>query len=59
MALAISGAIFAIFVANVLMGALARAPFLGDVGEMLTLFAASVAFVVAILMREARRNRKD
>ncbi|AKO96411.1 MAG: hypothetical protein RID15_02745 [Marinovum algicola] len=45
--------LFAVFVANVLVGALGGAQFLGDVGEMLLLFAASVTFVLAILRREA------
>ena len=45
--------LFAVFVANVLVGALGGAQFLGDVGEMLLLFAASVTFVLAILRRGA------
>ncbi|MEQ9040030.1 MAG: hypothetical protein RIE24_16905 [Silicimonas sp.] len=50
--------IFAVFIANVAMGAFAGSAFLGDVGEMLVLFAASALFVVAILKKEAdRRNR--
>lgn len=51
--LIISIILFAIFVANVAMGALARAAFLGDVSEMLVLFAASLFFVAAIIKREA------
>ena len=50
--------IFAVFIANVAMGAFAGSAFLGDVGEMLVLFSASALFVVAILKKEAdRRNR--
>lgn len=44
--------LFAIFVVNVVLGALSGSPFLGDIGEMLMLFAASIAFVVAVLRRE-------
>lgn len=45
--------LFAIFVLNVVLGALMDSAFTGDVGEMLILFAASIAFTVAILKREA------
>lgn len=48
--------LFAIYFANVALGAFAQAAFLDDVAEMLTLFASSVAFVAGVLMREARRN---
>ncbi len=54
MALVLAAILFAIFVANVMMEAFAGAGILGDVGEMLVLFFASVAFVAAILRREAR-----
>ncbi|MEM8876730.1 MAG: hypothetical protein AAGD23_02550 [Pseudomonadota bacterium] len=53
MALIIAAALFALFTINVGMGSFADSSFLGDVGEMLVLFAASIAFVVAILNREA------
>ena len=46
-----------IFVANLLVGASGRSQFLGDVQEMLVLFAASLAFVVLILQREAANLR--
>ena len=49
----ISGALFLVFIANVLAGAIGDSPFLGDVGEMVVLFIASLAFVVVILKREA------
>lgn len=50
----IIAALFALaFVANVVMGATGGSSFVGDVGEMLLLLAASVNFVVAILKREA------
>ena len=53
-------ALFAIFAVNVAMGAISNAAFLSDVGEMLLLFAASIAFVAAILQREdAARNTND
>lgn len=51
--------VFIIYFANVAMGAYTRNAFLGDVGEMLVLFVASVLFVVAILQKEAARKNKD
>lgn len=51
-ALAVAAALFAVFLADVAAGAFAQTSFLGDVGEMLMLFAASIAFVVAVLLRE-------
>lgn len=50
-----SFAVFVVFFANVALGAFADSAFLGDVGEMLVLFFASVLFVVAILKKEAAR----
>ena len=58
MFLILATAFFGVYIANVLMGALAASPVLGDVGEMLVLFAASVFFVVAILRRE-KAAKKD
>lgn len=57
MFLIVAGILFAVFVANIVLGASGGAQFLGDVGEMLVLFAASIAFTAAILRREAQRNR--
>ena len=54
MALAISLILFAIFVSSVALGALADSAFMGDVGEMIVLLAASLAFVVAILKSEEK-----
>lgn len=51
--------VFVIYFANVALGAFAASAFLGDVGEMLVLFAASILFVVAILQKEADRNKKN
>ncbi len=59
MALWTALALFAIFSVNVVMGSLSGSAFLTDVGEMLLLLAASIAFVVAILGKEAAaRNGK-
>jgi hypothetical protein len=44
---------FGVYTANVVMGAYANTPFVGGVGEMLFLLAASVAFVAGILKKEA------
>ena len=51
--------LFSVFVANVALGAFGASQFLGDVGEMLTLFMASLAFVVVILKREASAKRNE
>lgn len=58
MFLAASLLAFALFVANVAVGASTGSAMLGDVGEMLVLFAASILFVVAILKKEAARKEK-
>ncbi len=58
-ALAVAALLFCIYFANVAAGAFAQASFLGDVSEMLTLFGASVAFVIGVLGREAAaKDRK-
>ncbi len=43
---------FVIFFANVTVGAAGGTVFLGDVAEMLTLFASALLFVAGVLMRE-------
>ncbi|MBO6509718.1 MAG: hypothetical protein JJ866_12260 [Roseibium sp.] len=53
MLLAIASVLFAIFVTNVAIGSFGGSPFLGNVGEMLLLFAVSIAFVAAVLRGEA------
>lgn len=59
MFLAASLIVFVVYFANVALGAFANFAFLGDVGEMIVLFAASILFVVAILQKEADRKNKD
>lgn len=44
----------AAFTANVVVGALGDAPVVGNVAEMLILFAAAISFSVGILRSEAR-----
>lgn len=51
--------VFVLYFSNVALGAFAQASFLGDVGEMLVLFAASILFVVAILQKEADEKDKN
>ena len=51
--------VFLVFFSNVALGAFAESAFLGDVGEMLVLFFATVLFVVAILKKEAVRRKDD
>ena len=41
--------VFLIYFSNVALGAFAGAQFVGDVGEMLILFVATILFVIAIL----------
>ena len=45
--------LFIVFAVNVGLGSFADASFLGDVGEMLLLFAVAFLFVIAILQKEA------
>ncbi|MEN8893368.1 hypothetical protein [Planktotalea arctica] len=59
MYLAASIIVFVLYFTNVALGAFAQAAVLGDVGEMLVLFAASILFVVAILQKEADRKEKN
>ena len=59
MYLAASAIVFAIYFANVALGAFGGNAFVGDVGEMLVLFAASILFVIAILKAEADRKNKN
>jgi hypothetical protein len=59
MFLAASIVVFALFFTNVALGAFADSAILGDVGEMVILFSASILFVVAILQSEAVRKQKD
>ena len=54
-----SAIVFALFALNVAIGSMTGKTFLGDVGEMLVLVAASTLFVVAILKKEADRKSKN
>ena len=45
-------AVFLVFFSNVVAGAAGLGVFLSDVGEMLTLFAACICFVLAMLAYE-------
>ena len=56
MILIASAIVFALYFANVALGALTGSAVLGDVGEMLVLFAATILFVLAILKKEAERD---
>ena len=56
-ALGLSLLIFAMFFLNVVIGGpLGRKPWLSDLGEMLTLFAAVTSFVVGTIAREAQAS---
>ncbi|WP_343563665.1 hypothetical protein [Kiloniella sp. b19] len=52
-------ALFFVFVANVVLGSLGQTVFLGDVMEMLVLFAATIVFVAMILQKEAAQKEKE
>ncbi len=54
-----AGALFIVFFANVVLGAVTGSPIFGDVSEMLILFAASICFVAVILRREADAQSAD
>lgn len=56
-AFALAALFFAAFLASVIGGAFSLGFRLGDVPEMLTLFAAVICFVVGILGREAAVNK--
>ena len=59
MILIASAIVFALYFANVTLGAFTGSAMLGDVGEMLVLFVATILFVVAILKKEAERDAKS
>lgn len=52
-----AGVLFLAFFANVALGALGSKPPLGDIQEMLMLFAASLVFAVSVLLFEAEDRR--
>ena len=54
----VSGGMFLIYFANVLIGSMGVATYLSDVSEMLLLFAACVVFVVGILGLEKQEKNK-
>lgn len=54
MGLFIAAALLTAFVINVVLGSVAGSPPLGNVPEMGLLLGAAIAFVVDILIREAR-----
>lgn len=56
MFLTLAALLLGIFTADVVVGSMGAGSILGDLGEMLVLFAASIAFVVAILQKEAARK---
>jgi len=49
--------VFSVFLANVLTRTVGTKAFLSDVGEMLVLFIACIAFVVAVLQREGTEKQ--
>ena len=52
-------ACFLVFFANITVGAMGGSVFLGDVLEMLVLFAAVLLFVAGVLVREAQDARRS
>ena len=59
MAYLVALALLGVFIANVVMGAVSNAAFFSNVVEMLVLFAAAIAFSVAILRAEARAKEQS
>ena len=59
MTLIASAFVFVLYFANVSLGAFMGSAVLGDVGEMLMLFVATILFVVAILKKETERNAQS
>ncbi len=59
LAFAISGALFSVFLVNIVMGFAGLGTFFNDVAEMLSLLGASIAFVIAILIRERKQIGSD
>lgn len=57
--LLLSIGVFLVFLSNVILGAFGGTTFMSIVAEMLTLFLASILFVVAILARERLRDHAD
>lgn len=56
MALLLSAVLFGVYVTNVGVGAFGGTQYLNDVQEALMLFAATIAFVAAILRAEAKKK---
>ncbi|WP_421984213.1 hypothetical protein [Roseibium sp.] len=56
MLLALAAVLFAAFVINVSIGSIGGTPLLGNVGEMILLFAVSISFTAAVLKREAKKR---
>jgi hypothetical protein len=52
-------ALLVAFIVNVAIGAIGDGPLVGNVTEMIVLLAASVAFVIGILQREARDKKSQ
>lgn len=48
----------AAFTGNVVIGAVGDAPIVGNVAEMVMMFAAAIAFSIGILRSEARANSR-
>jgi len=59
MALLVAGILVIAFVANVAIGSINGNPIVGNVPEMLMLLGASIFFVIAILKREADRDKTN
>jgi len=56
MLLVLAAVLFAAFVINVSIGSFGGSPPLGNVGEMILLFAVSIAFTASVLKKEAQKR---
>ena len=59
MFLLITVVLFGVYLANVVLGALTGAAFMGDLGELLFLAASALTFTATILQAEARHRQQD
>lgn len=55
----LTGLLLLVFFANVTVGAFWGDPFLGDVGEMLLLLGAAIAFAIMVLKQESKTKQQQ
>ena len=58
-ALVVSALLFALFFANVLVGAMRWGEVLGNVAQLILLLLSSIGFVIGVLAREAEQRKRQ